>query len=102
MMRRSMSFDPNNNIEIIYRKKIIFVDRNEKSEIKRFEYVQMHEEEKFAKQNVIYKDHKVEIMKEKVIYVDKLNELPEFQDESNKYISGVYQNMLNHFNKVII
>lgn len=94
------------NLEILFRKNIIFVDRNSKNELKKYEYLQNYEEEKFVKQNILYKEKTIEIIKKKVVYVDKLTELPIFIedqcfDDNKKKEIEIYRKVLEQFKNVL-
>ena len=92
------------NMELLFKKNIVFVDKNTKNELKKFEYIQNYEEEKFVKQKILYKEKSIEILKEKIIYVDKLNEISFLEsgyfDDNRKKELEVLQRILEQFNKV--
>lgn len=93
------------NMQILFKKNIIFVDRSTKNELKKYEYTQNYEQEKFVKQNILYKEKTIEILKEKVVYVDELTELPSFQsdaifDEKKQIEIETYRKIHEQFNKV--
>lgn len=95
-----------NDMNVIFRKNIIFLDKKTKNELKKYEYIQNYEEEKFVKQNIHYKERSIEILKEKIIYCDQLIEIPTFSDsgyfDDNRKRDVLFlQKILEQFNKAI-
>jgi len=94
------------DVNVLFRKNIIFIDKKTKNELKKYEFIQNYEEEKFVKQNIRYKDNSIEILKEKIIYCDQLTELPTFCDsgyfdDNRKRDVLFFQKILEQFNKVV-
>ncbi len=94
------------DIEVVFRKNIILVDKKSKKELMKYCYIQNYEEEEFIKQNIEFKEKSIEIIKDKIVYVDQLTESFPFTESS--YIEDTKQNELimlqkifELFNKVI-